>query len=122
MRGVNEVSGVMYEFRCSGKEAVPVTSDFGPNGLQGCPGLGDHPQSFLLVSETWKYTYKYKSWSEGRLQPITFSEEQKICCSLYLVEAALYHVVIEEVKMEKCTIRVFDILSFFSWHRKCILC
>lgn len=56
--GVNEVSGVMYESRYSGKEAVPVMSDFGPNGLQGCPGLGDHPQSFLLVSETWKYTYK----------------------------------------------------------------
>lgn len=43
-----------------------------------------------------------RSWSDGRLQPITLSAEQMICCSLPLslaVEEA-YQMVTEKVRME----------------------
>ncbi len=44
----------------------------------------------------------HRSWRDGRLQPITFSVERIICCSLPLSlgVAAVYQMVMEEVRID----------------------
>ncbi len=67
------------------------------------------PRSYLHVSGSWR---------DGRLQPMTFSVKQMICCSLFLsfAVAATYQMVMVEVRMDstmevyKCTITVFGTL------------
>ncbi len=63
------------------------------------------------------------------MQPVTFLAEQIIHCSLplSLAVAAVYQMVMEEVRMDpvkavyKCTVIVFGRLNFFSCRRKYIL-
>src|SRR4029434_3728127 len=64
-----------------------------------CPGWEG---SAIIFPARLRVVDAYRSWRDGRLQPITFSAERMIRCSLplSLAVAAAYQTVMEEVRMD----------------------
>ena len=129
------VTGPVKDPNCSREETVHVAGGFGPDGLQppargeslrkSVTGMGEVGHNPTCTPQSPGAVQVLKAW----LQPITFSAEYMICCSLLLSleVAAAYQTVMEEVRMDsmmaeyKCTIIVFGRLNFFSCCRKNIL-
>src|SRR4029434_1242603 len=64
-----------------------------------CPGW---EECAILYAARLRVLDAYKSWRDGKLQPITFSAERMTRCSLLLslAVAAAYQMVMEEVRMD----------------------